>query len=135
VQLRRQARAQASLKSIFRPVSSIPLQSLPDDTILCRCEQKTVGDLRRLLTRPNVSAKEIKLNGRFAMGRCQGRFCAEWTLDLASEIAGVSYAADSLAGQRWPVRPITIGALASLAFDSNAEQPTDSEKQNSQGSR
>lgn len=126
-QLRRQARAQASLKSIFKPVSGIPLQSLPDDTVLCRCEQKTVGDLRHLLVRPEVSAKEIKLNGRFGMGRCQGRFCAKWTLDLVSEIAGVSYPLESLTGNRWPIRPISIGAIANLALDTSARQPADSE--------
>lgn len=120
-QLRRQARAQAYLKSIFRPISRIRLQSLPDDTILCRCEQKTVGDLRRLLVNPDVSAKEIKLAGRFAMGRCQGRFCAKWTLDVAAEMVGVRYAPESLVGKRWPVCPISIGALARLAPESDAE--------------
>ena len=128
-QLRRQARAQERLQSIFRPVSGMPLHSLPDDTVLCRCEQKTVGDLRRLLVKPDVGAKEIKLIGRFGMGRCQGRYCAKWTLDLAAEVAGVRHAPESLIGKRWPVRPISIGALANLALDSNAEQATDSETQ------
>ena len=128
-QLRQQARAQKNLNSMFRAVSCMPLQSLPDNTILCRCEQKSVGDLRRLLDRPDVSAKEIRLIGRFAMGRCQGRFCARWTLDLAAEISGVSHATESITGNRWPIRPITIGALARLANESDAEQSADSETQ------
>jgi hypothetical protein len=123
LQLRRQALAQARLKTIFKPVSQPPLQSMPDDTVMCHCEQKTIGDLRQLLAKPGVSAKEIKLNGRFAMGRCQGRFCAKWTLELATEISGVSYKTQSLTGNRWPVSPISIGALARLAPESAAEKP------------
>ena len=124
LQLRRQALAQARLKTIFQPVSQPQLQSMPDDTVMCRCEQKTIGDLRQLLSKPGASAKEIKLNGRFAMGRCQGRFCAKWTLELATEISGVGYATQSLTGNRWPVRPISIGALARLAPESTTEKPT-----------
>jgi len=124
LQLRRQAFAQARLKTIFKPVSQPQLQSMPDDTVLCRCEQKTIGDLRNLLTKPGASAKEIKLNGRFAMGRCQGRFCAKWTLELATEISGVNYTTQSLAGNRWPVSPISIGALARLAPESTIKKPT-----------
>jgi thioredoxin reductase len=124
LQLRRQSLAQARLKTIFNPVSQPQLQSMPDDAVMCRCEQKTIGDLRQLLARPGVSAKEIKLNGRFAMGRCQGRFCAKWTLELAAEISGVSYTTQTLAGNRWPVSPISIGALARLAPESATEKPT-----------
>jgi hypothetical protein len=135
VELRQQARAQSHLKSIFRPISRIPLQSLPDNTILCRCEQKTVGDLRRLLANPHVSAKEIKLTGRFAMGRCQGRFCAKWTLDMAAEMVGVHYPPESLVGKRWPVCPISIGALARMTRENDAERPAYSERRIAQGSR
>jgi len=122
LQLRRQALAQTRLKTIFKPVSQPQLQSMPDDTVICRCEQKTIGDLRQLLTKPGVSAKEIKLNGRFAMGRCQGRFCAKWTLELATEVTGMNYTTQSLAGNRWPVSPISIGALARLAPESAAQE-------------
>lgn len=124
LQVRRQALAQARLRTIFEPVSQPQLQSMPDDTVMCRCEQKTIGDLRQLLSKPGASAKEIKLNGRFAMGRCQGRFCAKWTLELATEISGANYTTQSLAGNRWPVSPISIGALARLAPESATEKST-----------
>ncbi len=127
--LRRQALAQARLKTIFKPVSHLPLHSMSDDTVICRCEQKTVGDLRELLLGPGTSAKEIKLNGRFGMGRCQGRFCARSTLDMAKELTGESHTTESLTGNRWPASPISIGALARLATDSSSTNAADSESQ------
>ncbi len=49
---------------------------LPDDTIVCRCEAVTAGDIRAV-GRP-LGAREInraKAFSRLGMGRCQGRFC------------------------------------------------------------
>lgn len=107
--------AQATLASLFEPVHRArPLSSLPDETILCRCEGKTVGDLRQLCDRADrLSGREVKHNGRFAMGACQGRFCAANTAALMAEIrpdVPAPSAAD-LTGRRWPVRPISIAAL------------------------
>ncbi len=129
LQLRRQTLAQARLKTIFKPVSQLPLHSMPDDTVICRCEQKTVGDLRQLLLEPGASAKEIKLNGRFGMGRCQGRFCARSTVELAAELTGLRHTSESLTGNRWPASPISIGALARLATDSATTESPDAESQ------
>jgi len=114
-ELRRHSRAQARLRAIFEPVARIPLTELPDETVLCRCEQKTVGDLRRLAGSSDLTAKEIKLNGRFAMGRCQGRYCASWVAELLADSGGPPQSPESLTGRRWPVRPISIGAIANLS--------------------
>lgn len=107
--------AQETLARLFAPIDPrSPLSDLPDDTILCRCEGKTVGDLRRLCDRADrLTGREVKHNGRFAMGACQGRFCAANTAALMAEInpAAPSPAAEDLTGRRWPVRPISIAAL------------------------
>lgn len=107
--------AQATLAALFAPLHGAQaLQSLPDDTILCRCEGKTVGDLRKLCDRPDrLTGREVKHNGRFAMGACQGRFCAANTAVLMAEInpGGPLPSAEDLTGCRWPVRPVSIAAL------------------------
>lgn len=107
--------AQATLAALFAPVHGArPLSSLPDETILCRCEGKTVGDLRNLCDRADrLTGREIKHNGRFAMGACQGRFCAANTAALMAEINPDVPAPkpEDLTGRRWPVRPISIAAL------------------------
>jgi hypothetical protein len=112
--LDRERAAQALLADLFRPVSPVDrLAALPDETILCRCEKMTVGDLRRLASAgASLSPREIKLNGRFGMGACQGRFCAEWTMRLASAHADQTAAATSeLTGSRWPLRPVSVGSI------------------------
>ncbi|MFA7416541.1 MAG: FAD-dependent oxidoreductase [Rhizobium sp.] len=107
--------AQTTLAALFAPVDPRPpLGQLPDETILCRCEGKTVGDLRRLCDRADrLTGREIKHNGRFAMGACQGRFCAANTAALMAEINpdAPTPSSEDLTGRRWPVRPISIAAL------------------------
>ncbi|RST84960.1 NAD(P)/FAD-dependent oxidoreductase [Aquibium carbonis] len=109
-----QRRAQSVLADLFRPVDDgNPLSTLPDETILCRCEGRTVGELRAMLAEGEPSAREIKLNGRFGMGLCQGRFCADNVLQLmASTRDDAGIPVDRLSRDRWPLRPVTIAALA-----------------------
>ena len=117
----RQEAAQARLSQLFAPAVSLPpLAALPDETILCRCEGGTVGDMKALLSiRNGLSGREVKHNGRFAMGSCQGRFCAANAAALMAELRPdtPTPTAGDLTGCRWPVRPISIAALASAASD------------------
>jgi NADPH-dependent 2,4-dienoyl-CoA reductase/sulfur reductase-like enzyme len=123
--LNAERRAQDTLATLFRPHGDAVPADLPDDTILCRCEGRTVGDLRTLLAaHPGISPREVKLNGRFAMGLCQGRFCADNVaalLEHGGETGPVS--ADALTGTRWPIRPIAIASLIRDADDPNASTP------------
>lgn len=109
----RQRRAQALLAELFRPVREHDgLRHLPDETVLCRCEGRTVGELRAMLAGPDpIGLREVKLNGRFGMGVCQGRFCADAVGEIALA-ARPDLAAGPLSRDRWPVRPVSIAALA-----------------------
>lgn len=121
----RQRRAQAILKRLFRPADQTQLLArLPDETILCRCENRTLADLKALCSNPDpLSGREVKHNGRFAMGACQGRFCAENTARLMAELRPdmPTPVAGDLVGRRWPLRPVSIGALV-RAFQDKSEQ-------------
>ena len=113
--IERQRRAQAILRDLFRPVDGgDPFAALPDETILCRCEGRTVGELRAMLAEGDLSPREIKLNGRYGMGLCQGRFCADTVLQLvaAARPGDNATPAGRLSRDRWPVRPVSIAALA-----------------------
>ena len=108
----RQRHAQAVLAELFRPVNDpAGPAGLPDETVLCRCECRTAGDLRALLAGPDpIGMREIKLNGRFGMGVCQGRYCAESVgAFVAAERPDI--AAAPLSRDRWPTRPVSISAL------------------------
>ena len=112
----RERQAQAALNTLFDYSGRDPTE-LPDDTIICRCEGRTLGQLRAMLGSGDpVSAREIKLNGRFGMGACQGRFCAEWVAAfVASQHAdGSPPQSSEIVGSRWPVKPVPISAFVTL---------------------
>jgi thioredoxin reductase len=118
-------RAQQILAKLFAPNDGAALGDVPDDTILCRCEAKTAGDLRALIgAHPGISPREVKLNGRFGMGLCQGRFCADNVAAfLAQADANSPVDADAITGARWPVRPLSIASLIRDADDPKTSTP------------
>jgi NADPH-dependent 2,4-dienoyl-CoA reductase/sulfur reductase-like enzyme len=102
--LAREVAAQARLARIYAHDGAQRLAQLPDDTVLCRCENRTLADLRAL--GPAPTARQLRLDGRFGMGACQGRFCAEWVARIARPDAP-----QPLGMPRWPARPIAIADL------------------------
>lgn len=125
--LARERATQAALTRLFAPIAPQRLADLPDETVICRCEARTIGQLRRMLAATDPpSAREIRLNGRFCMGGCQGRFCADNVLNVLSEFrpTGEEVPA-SLVGQRWPLRPVSLATLAQGACGQlREENPT-----------
>ncbi len=98
---------QTSLGVLFK-ASSI---STPAQVVLCRCEGLKRSDLDQL--KSLRSARELRLVGRYAMGLCQGRFCALAVQKVAAQ-SEIYFDKDSLLGrgQRWPLRPVSVTALA-----------------------
>ncbi|GCA49515.1 hydrogen cyanide synthase subunit HcnB [Sinorhizobium sp. KGO-5] len=107
---------QTSLSRLFAPVRDAPiLGDCPDETVICRCENRTIGHLKAQMSGlDTVSARELRLNGRFGMGACQGRFCTEWTLSLMSELRPAAAPASiaEMGACRWPLRPVPLSSLA-----------------------
>jgi hypothetical protein len=119
--IRRLRSLQTSLSRLFAPVhDALILGDCPDETVICRCENRTIGHLKAQMSGPDaVSARELRLNGRFGMGACQGRFCTEWTLSLMSELrpaaAPASFA--EMGACRWPLRPVPLSSLAKAGMN------------------
>jgi D-hydroxyproline dehydrogenase subunit alpha len=114
--LARRRQVQAVLARLFARVA--PPLDLPNHTVLCRCEGRTLGDLKHLIAGVDAkTGREIKHAGRFAMGTCQGRFCAANVAELMNELRtdAPPVTAQDLTGQRWPLRPVSIAALVAAA--------------------
>jgi NADPH-dependent 2,4-dienoyl-CoA reductase/sulfur reductase-like enzyme len=111
--------AQEVLARVFAPaLPLVPVERLPRETVLCRCEGRTVGDLVDLLDGVDApGGREIKLSGRFAMGLCQGRFCAHWVAEAAAGLRpDASHPTpQDLTGRRWPARPVSVAAVVASA--------------------
>lgn len=86
-------------------------RALPDDTIVCRCENVSAGDIRESVTFGGGEANRVKSLSRVGMGRCQGRYCQLAAAELVAAQAGcMPDAVGRFRGQA-PVRPVPIGAF------------------------
>jgi len=85
---------------------------LPDDTVVCRCEGVTAGELRKTVEFGGGEVNRVKSLGRVGMGRCQGRYCELAAAEILADGAGhaCAAAAGRLRGQA-PVRPAPISTL------------------------
>jgi len=101
-----QHRFRRGLETAF-PFPEDRIQALPDETMVCRCEGITAGDLRRAIAdwQP-TDINRLKALTRCGMGRCQSRLCGEVAAGLLAAETGMDRAqAGSLRGQA-PVKPL-----------------------------
>jgi NAD(P)H-nitrite reductase large subunit len=86
-------------------------------TIVCRCENVTVGEIADVLTVGARTFDEIKRVTRAGMGICQGRTCECVVTDLL--VADGRVAPEDIVPRsvRPPVRPITLEVLAASEPD------------------
>jgi len=114
--LARQRRFAAMLGALFTPLPG--LYALADDaTIICRCEEITLGDIRRAVAEGATDANEVKGLTRAGMGNCQGRVCGELVSRIIAAEAGrageaVAIAAAGCFTARPPIHPLPLAALA-----------------------
>src|SRR3984957_12043672 len=97
---------QDALWTLFQPIRLRP-GSVPDETIVCRCEEVSAGRIRHELANGLASIAALKKATRAGMGRCQGRFCAATIARLFPD------APDdwSFAAPRAPLRPVPAAPL------------------------
>jgi thioredoxin reductase len=89
-------------------------EGIPDETIICRCEEITLGEIRRQLTNGFATISAIKKATRCAMGNCQGRTCGPILFDMISAFSHQPPAAIGAASARAPVKTVALGALAQM---------------------
>ncbi|KGF69389.1 (2Fe-2S)-binding protein [Hoeflea sp. BAL378] len=93
------------------------VRGLPDDTVLCRCEGVTAGELRATVPFSGAEANRVKSLGRVGMGRCQGRYCQLAGAELIAAAAGLGPAEVGRLRAQPPVRPAPVAALVRRGDD------------------
>jgi bacterioferritin-associated ferredoxin len=108
-------RFRAGLAQAF-PWPAQQAAKLSDDTLVCRCEGVSAGELRRVIRDEGAcEANRAKAFSRVGMGRCQGRYCGHAAAEvIAAEAAVPLEAVGRLRGQA-PVKPFPIATRASVA--------------------
>ncbi len=92
------------------------LDLMRDDTILCRCEEVTAGDVARAAKDWDGSLRTIKQLTRAGMGPCQGRICGSLVAQVAARESGRTMEQIGVDTPRPPIKPIPIGALAAVVL-------------------
>jgi NADPH-dependent 2,4-dienoyl-CoA reductase/sulfur reductase-like enzyme len=117
--LRRQVghlrRFQRGLARAFAwPVSQAA--ALPDETVACRCEAVTVGEIRAAIQMPlgPREVNRVKALTRCGMGRCQGRFCGPALQEIVAGACGEPIADVGRLRSQAPVKPIPLYAASEL---------------------
>ena len=101
------------LDHLYRPSHSLIVP--PDDEVIaCRCEEVSVGQIRRAARLGAQGPNQLKAFTRCGMGPCQGRICGPVVAAIAADVLGKPIAEIGTYRPRAPFKPITVGALADL---------------------
>jgi thioredoxin reductase/bacterioferritin-associated ferredoxin len=111
--LRAEMIARAFIETLFKPHSRyrIPQDS---ETIICRCEEVTLAQIKESIDLGCKGPSQLKSFTRCGMGPCQGRFCGLSVTEILAKELGVGAKQVGYYNIRPPIKPITLGELASL---------------------
>lgn len=103
------------LNATFRPPSELHAL-VTDDTVLCRCEEVTAGEVRAALQAGITQLDALKTCTRLGQGLCQGRFCGPLVADFVAREADCTAADVGAYTIRPPIKPIPLEAIAESGF-------------------
>ena len=86
--------------------------TITDDTIVCRCEEVTAGEIRAACRPWGSDVNFVKGATRCGMGYCQGRICGSVVEDLVAAALGRAPGTVGHFHVRAPLKPIRVGDLA-----------------------
>ena len=113
--LRRMRMGRAFLRWVFAPNPKI--FDVPDETMVCRCECVTAGDIRRAVGEGYEDVNEVKRFTRCGMGHCQGRMCGPGLVEITAAARGVSPDRAGWLQIRQPFRPVTLQGYCEAATE------------------
>ena len=105
-------RGRAFIDRLYRPPAAFRIPA--DDTIVCRCEEITAGQIRETVAIGADGPNQLKSFLRCGMGPCQGRLCGTTVTEVIAQARGVPPGEAGYFRLRPPVKPITLAELAGL---------------------
>ncbi|MCK4765001.1 MAG: FAD-dependent oxidoreductase [Candidatus Aminicenantes bacterium] len=113
--LLRQRRRHLKFGEYFNLLYSIPGEmflDIPGETVVCRCEDVTMDDIRKAVKHGYASPGSLKVAVRTGMGNCQGRICGPNVFEIISALTGEPQRQVGRFSVRPPIKPVSIGSLA-----------------------
>ena len=111
--MREESHIRPFLEAFFR-ISDDMLQVVDDDTLVCRCEEVSAGQIRAAVADGHRDTNQVKFLTRCGMGPCQGRQCGEAVSHIVAVASGQAIQDIGHYRERPPVNPLTLGQLAGL---------------------
>lgn len=81
----------------------------PDELMLCRCEEVSVGEVRAVVAEGHTDINRVKAHCRVGMGRCQGRMCSSAAVEIIAHAAGCQPAEVGRLRAQAPIKPLPFG--------------------------
>jgi len=94
-------------------------------TIVCRCEEVTVGQIRKSLESGLLNPNQVKTQTRCGMGPCQGRMCGLTLSEIIADYAKVDITDLEYFRIRPPVMQITLEQLSKIQLARQLEDVND----------
>ncbi len=85
---------------------------MTEDTVICRCEDVTYGQILTAIEKGFTTTEEIKRMLRCGMGACQGRTCGRLIAQMISAETGASINLVAMPTVRPPSAPVELAILA-----------------------
>jgi bacterioferritin-associated ferredoxin len=85
--------------------------NISDETIVCRCEGITAGEIRRAIHEGTLNLNDIKKRTRTGMGYCQGTNCMPVVATILTREYGAKPETVEMMTARPPARPIPLSLL------------------------
>jgi len=102
---------EAALNNIFEIRRGL-LGQITDDVIICRCEEVTAGEIRKVIAEGITNISAIKAVTRAGMGPCQGRMCEPIIADIISMETKQPIEEVGFYSPRPPIKPVPLGHIA-----------------------
>lgn len=109
--LRHARRLATVLNTLFSPPEGLSAMAA-DDTIVCRCEDVSVGKVRSAIKNGALMLDALKNELRVGQGPCQGRTCGPLLARMVAEATGSALSDAGTFRVRPPVKPVSLGVLS-----------------------
>jgi NADPH-dependent 2,4-dienoyl-CoA reductase/sulfur reductase-like enzyme len=119
--LARQMRIRPFLDALYRPPEW--LVDCADDTVVCRCEEVTAGQVREMARLGCEGPNQTKFFSRCGMGPCQGRLCGTTVTQILARELGRTPARVGAYRIRAPLKPVSLDSLAALGRSADPTSP------------
>lgn len=107
----RQQRFRRFIDCLYRPIDQ-HRKPVDDNTVVCRCEERTVKDLKQGFAQGGREPNQLKSQTRCGMGPCQGRMCGHTVSELLADWRNEPVADVGYYRLRTPMRLVTLQELS-----------------------